>query len=135
MCQAPAPHENERRSAAWAGSGRIALWVEDGLGTIDTRTWKTHAIAADVTGAVATPYGIAAWTKTTDGIGVYKPDGTRRFQRLQGKQITAARAVGPTLYADTAANTRYSIDLRTGKTTGPLSTIARIITPSYVVIP
>jgi len=121
--------------AAWTGSGRIALWGEDGLGTIDTRTWKTSAIAPGVTGALATPYGIAAWTKAPDGLGVYEADGTRRFQLLQGRQITAATAVGTTLYADTTAKTRYSVDLRSGKTTGPLPTSARIVTPSYVVIP
>jgi hypothetical protein len=121
--------------AAWAGSARIAFWGESGLGTIDTRTWATRAIAPGVSGAVATRYGIAAWTKTPDGIAVYTPTGTRRFRLLQGQQVTAARAVGPYLYADTALRARYAIDLRTGKTTGPLPTGARIVTPSYVVIP
>ena len=121
--------------AAWAGSGRIALWGEGGLGTIDVRTWKTHAIAPGVSGALATPYGIAAWTKTPDGLAVYTPNGARRFRLLQGKQVTAATAVGPFLYADTAFRARYAIDLRTGKATGPLPTSARIVTPSYVVIP
>ncbi len=121
--------------AAWAGEGRIALWGEDGLGTIDTRTWTTHAIAPGVTGALATPYGVAAWTKTAEGLGVYRPDGRRRLQLLQGQQITSARAVGPYLYADTTAKTRYAIDLRIGKSSGPLPTSARIVAPSYVVIP
>ena len=60
---ARSPHsvalKDRQFKAAWAGAGRIALWGEDGLGTIDTRTWTTHAIAPGVTGAVATRYGIA----------------------------------------------------------------------------
>ena len=66
---------------------------------------------------------------------VYKPDGTRRFQRLQGRQIIAATSVGPYVCADTTANRRYSVDLRSGKATGPLPASARIVIPSYVVIP
>jgi hypothetical protein len=122
-------------SAAWAGSGHIALWGQDGLGTIDTRTWTTHAVADGVTGAVTTPQGIAAWTKGQDGVSVYRPDGSRRFHVLDGTRVTAARAIGAYLYADTDVDTRYSIDLRTGKTVGPLGTRARIIGPSFTVIP
>jgi hypothetical protein len=121
--------------AAWAGSGKIALWGEDGLVTIDVRTWNAHKIAPGVSGAVATRYGIAAWTKKADGLSVYRPNGTRRLRTLQGKQVTSATAVGPYLYADTTVKARYAIDLRSGKTTGPLPISARIVTPSYVVIP
>jgi hypothetical protein len=121
--------------AAWAGAGRIALWGEDGLGTIDTRTWTQHAIAPGVTGVVATPYGIAAWTDGPDGLNVYRPDGSRRLRLLEGTQVTAARAIGVYLYADTTLKTRYAIDLRTGKSVGPLKTSAQIIGPSFVTIP
>jgi len=47
-------------NATWAGYGKIALWGEDGLGMIDTRSWTTQAVAPNVTGAVATPLGLAA---------------------------------------------------------------------------
>ena len=120
--------------AAWAGAGRIALWGEDGLGTIDTRTWTTHAIAARVIGAVATRYGIAAWTDGPD-LNVYRPDGSRRFRLLEGIRVTAARAIGAYLYVDTTLKTRYAIDLRTGTSVGPLKTSAQIIGPSFVTIP
>jgi hypothetical protein len=121
--------------AAWAGDGRIALWGEDGLGTIDTRTWTTHAIAADVRHAIATPFGIAAWTDNpADGLTVYRPDGRQRLRLLVGKQVKAARAVGDYLYADTVDAARYSINLRTGKVVGPLSTDATILVPDLVAI-
>jgi hypothetical protein len=129
------PLNGKEFEAAWAGSGKIALWGEDGLGTIDTRTWTTHAIAPGVTGALATPYGIAAWTKTPDGIAVYRTDGSRRLQLLAGKQVKTAVTVGAYLYADTSTGARYSVDLRTGKTTGPLPPSAQIVIPSYAVIP
>ena len=120
--------------AAWAGAGRIAVWGEDGLGTIDTRTWTTDAIAARVIGAVATRYGIAAWTDGPD-LSVYRPDGSRRLRLLEGTQVSAARAIGAYLYVDTKLKTRYAIDLRTGKSVGPLKTSAQIIAPSFVTIP
>ena len=121
-------------TAAWAGSGRIALWGQDGLGTIDTRTWTTHPIAGGVTGAVTTRYGIAAWTANpADGLTVYRPDGSPRLHVLAGKAIRSAQAVGPYLYATVKA--RYSVDLRTGKVTGPLHTNATIIPPTLTLIP
>jgi len=121
--------------AAWAGAGRIAVWGEDGLGTIDTRTWTTHAIAGGITGAIATRYGIAAWTGGPDGLSVYRPDGSRRLHLLEGTHVTVARATGVYLYVDTTLETRYAIDLRTGKSVGPLETRAQIIEPSFVTIP
>jgi hypothetical protein len=120
--------------AAWAGGGKIALWGEDGLGTIDTRTWKTRSVARDVTDAVATPLGLAAWNKNSaDGLTVYRPDGKARFRGLVGKRVSIAFAVGDYLYPD-ADNARYSIDLRTGQVVGPLRR-ARIIVPDLVSIP
>ncbi len=122
--------------AAWAGSGKIALWGQDGLGTIDIRTWRTRAVAPGVTGVVATPFGLAAWTHDpAEGLSVYRPDGSRRLRVLAGKRIQAARAVGSYLYADTDTNTRYSVNLRTGKVTGPLPNNAEIIAPTLVPIP
>jgi hypothetical protein len=61
---------------ARAGDGRIALWDQDGLGTIDTRSWTTHPIASGVTDAVATQYGLAAWTN----------DPGKRIDRLQARR-------------------------------------------------
>jgi hypothetical protein len=121
--------------AAWAGAGRIALWGADGLGTIDTRTWTTHAIAPGVSGAVATRYGIAAWTGGPDGLNVYRPDGSRRLRLFEGTQVTAARAIGAYLYVDSTLKTRYAVDLRTGKSVGPLKSSAQIVGPSFVTIP
>jgi len=122
-------------AATWAGAGKLALWGKDGLGTIDTRTWSTQAIAPGVTGAVATPFGLATWTADpADGLTVYRPDGRRRLRVLAGKRIHTTVAVGGYLYAD-VADDRYSVDLRTGKVTGPLSRDARILAPDLVAIP
>ena len=49
--------------------------------------------------------------------------------------MTAARVIGAYLYADTKRHSRYALDLRTGKSVGPLKTSAEIIEPSYVTIP
>ena len=122
--------------AAWAGTGRIALWGEDGLGTIDTRTWTTHAIAADVRHAITTPFGIAAWTDNpAGGVTVYKPEGNERFRVLPGKRVKTATAVGDYLYADTDGHTRYSINLRTGKVMRTLRPDAKILVPDIIAIP
>lgn len=122
--------------AAWAGAGKIALWGEDGLGTIDTRTWKTRAIAAGVEKAIATPLGIAAWsTNAGDGLTVLRPDGTRRFQVLMDRYLGRAQAVGGYLYVDTGGGSRYSVNLRTGEVVGPLNQSGAIISPTLVSIP
>jgi hypothetical protein len=123
--------------ATWAGGGKIALWGRDGLGMIDTRTWTTQAIAPDVTGALATPLGLATWTNDpADGLTVYRPDGSARFHVLIGKltkSITpsAITAFGNYLYVRSG---EYSVDLRTGKVLGPLPNHAKVITPSLVPI-
>jgi hypothetical protein len=123
-------------AASWAGGGRIALWGEDGLGTIDTRTWTTHAIARNIKDALATRHGIAAWTTDpADGLTIYLPDGRQRLRLLVGTQVKAARAVGDYLYAGTADAARYSVNLRTGKVVGPLATDATILVPDLVAIP
>jgi hypothetical protein len=122
--------------AAWAGSGQIALWGQDGLGAIDVRTWRTRAVASGVTGALATPYGLAAWADDSpDGLAVYRPDGTRRLRVLVGKRVLAAVAVGDYLYAHVGAGGRYSINLSTGKVAGPLPNDSTIVTPTLVAIP
>jgi hypothetical protein len=117
--------------AAWAGDGRIAVWGEDGLGTIDTRTWTTHAITGPVAGAITTPFGIAAWTDNpADGLTVYRPDGGQRLRVLAGKRIKTASALGGYLYADTVGHARYSINFRTGKVTRTLRPTQRSWCPT-----
>jgi hypothetical protein len=119
-------------SAAWSGGGRIALWGQDGLGTIDTRTWTTHSLAPAIVGAVGTPFGLAAWSE--QGITVYRPAGTVRLHALAGLAVQSAQSVGDYLYAQSGAR-RYAINLRTGVTYGPLSARATIVTPGFVSIP
>ena len=121
--------------AVWAGAGKIALWGKDGLGTIDTRTWKTHAIAPGVTDVVATPFGLATWTNDpNDGLTVYRPDGSLRLgMGLEGKRVKAVYRAGEYLYVD--ANARHSVNLRTGTVTGPLRSNATIVEPEMVPLP
>ena len=128
--------------AAWAGAGKLALWGNDGLGTTDTRTWQTHHIASNIGGALATPFGIAAWGLPADGLTVYRPDGSRRLRVLVGKDVDGAQAVGGYLYADTHEidrHDRYSVDLRTGKVVGHHrgwgNIIFGILEPTLVPIP
>jgi hypothetical protein len=132
--------------ADWAGQGRLALWGEDGLGTIDTRTWTSHAISADVRSALTTSHGIVAWRYGTAGVRVYRQDGSLRFTVLSDKVIPGDTinpwlppssgppiVAGPYLYV--WADHRYTIDLRTGRVIGRARPDARIATPSYISIP
>jgi hypothetical protein len=122
-------------AATWAGSGKIALWGQDGLGTIDTRTWTTQAVAANtnITGVLATPFGLAAWTDNrADGLAVYRSDGSKRLQVLIGTPIRTVDALGNFLYVNAG---RYSVDLRNGKVFGPIKTRATVVTPTLVPIP
>jgi len=121
--------------AAWAGAGKLALWGPDGLGTIDTRTWKTHHIASGVGNAVATPFGIAAWGDPAGELTVYRPDGSTRL-RMQ-VEVRSAQAVGGYLYVNLGEPNGHSVDLRTGKVVGPLrpDAVLWIPQPDLVAIP
>jgi hypothetical protein len=125
--------------AAWAGAGKLALWGNDGLGTIDTRTWKTHHIAPNVVGAVATPFGIAAWGDPAGGVTVYRSDGRMRLRVLVGTRVGAADAVGGYLYVNPGDwGSEYSVDLRTGNVVGPLratNVVLGVLQPDLVAIP
>jgi hypothetical protein len=86
-----------------------------------------------VTGAVATPLGLAAWTSDpADGLSVYRSDGSRRLQLLVGKPIRAVRAFSDFLYVN--ADGQYSVDLRTGEVFGPLANRATVVTPTLASI-
>jgi hypothetical protein len=120
--------------AAWAGRGRIALWGADGLGLIDTRDWSAHAVAPGVTDVVATPRGLIAWNRNgNDGLAVYRPDGSLRFRRLAGKAVQSVVSLG--VYAYVTAGDRYSVNLRTGRVSGPLVSSAQVVVPDIVDIP
>jgi hypothetical protein len=113
--------------AVWAGAGRIALWGADGLGLIDTRDWSTHAVAADVTAVARTSYGLLA--TGNDGLALYRPTGALAFRRLHGHSVGSVVAIGRYAYAETDAG-RFSIDLSSGRLTGPLASRARIVQSS-----
>ena len=119
--------------AAWAGHGRIALWGQDGLGTIDVRRWVVQHIASGVKGAVTTRFGIVAWTQNpAGGLMLYRPEGRAMWRVLEGTHVRSVHAVAERVYAD--ADARYSIDLRTGAVIGPLQDEVTIITPDLVLI-
>ena len=132
----PRPPQRQAVRGRLAGSGKIALWGEDGLGTIDTGTWTTHAIAPGVSRRPRHPVRHRRLDEER-----------RRDRRLHARRHPTVPAApgqadhrppppsAPTSTPPPPPRTRYSVDLRTGKTTGPLPTSARIVTPSYVVIP
>jgi hypothetical protein len=120
--------------AVWAGRGRIALWGADGLGTIDTRSWTTKAVAPAATGAIATPYGIVTWVgESPGGLSVYRPDGTLRFTVLRAEIVRSAESVGRHLYV--RATHRYAIDLTNGRVLGRVPGSVRLALPSFVLLP
>jgi hypothetical protein len=123
-----------RFQAAWAGRGRIALWGADGLGLIDTRDWSAHAVAPAVTDVIPTASGLVAWNRNgDDGLAVYRPDGSLRFRRLTGKAVGFVVSLG--LYAYVTVGDRFSVNMRTGRVSGPLASKARIVVPDIVDIP
>jgi hypothetical protein len=120
--------------AVWAGRGQIALWGANGLGTIDTRTWKTRALAPAATHVVATRHGIAAWDGgRPGGITVYRPDGSVRFRALDRQTVRSAEAADRYLYVRAAH--RYAIDLVTARIVGRVRADARTALPSIVPLP
>lgn len=120
-------------SAEWAGGSRIALWGPDGLGTIDTRSWTTKAVAQAAVGVVATPYGLVTWTGGRSGVTIYRADGTRRFTTMPAAIVRSAEAVGRYLYV--VAGRRYAVDLVTGRVVGRVRRDARIAQPSFLALP
>lgn len=120
--------------AAWAGNGRVALWGADGLGVIDTNTWTAHAIAPGITDALPTAYGVLAWRKSHAGLALYRPGGELRFRVLTRRTVTNVVTGDRYAYATTTSG-RFSIDLQSGLITGPLSTRARLLPPSFVPAP
>ena len=140
--------------AAWAGQGKIAVWGQDGLGTIDTRTWTTQSIDAEpkslpteTSSVISTPYGIVSWAYDAPGVRVYRPDGSLRFTVLADENIKALYdnrgkpvpgsvppvVVGRYLYI--VGNQRTTIDLAAGRVVGPARLDAKLAAPSYVPIP
>jgi hypothetical protein len=121
--------------AIWAGHHQIALWGADGLGVIDTRTWKPHALAPDATGAVPTRYGIVTWdANATEGVSVYASNRTRRLHLLPKEHIEAVSALGRYAYARNADGKQYAIDLKTGRVR-KVRADAELAVPTLVSIP
>ena len=130
--------------AAWAGQGMIAVWGQDGLGTIDTRTWTTQSVDAEARSST-TPYGIVSWVYETPGVRVYRPDGSLRFTALADENIKSPyddrgvpKSVPPVVvgrYLYIVGNRRTTIDLAAGRVVGPARLDAKLAAPSYVPIP
>lgn len=140
--------------AAWAGQEKIAVWGQDGLGTIDTRTWTTQSIDAApksvpdyASSVIATPYGIVSWAYDSPGVRVYRPDGSLRFTALADENIKApyddrgrpvpgsVRPVVVGRYLYIVGNRRTTVDLAAGRVVGPARLDAKVAAPSYVPIP
>jgi len=123
---------------AWAGGDHIALvayrcsgttCAEGGLSLIDTRNWSVQQVDPNVTDVAPAPGALIAWNRTMPtGITAYRPDGSVSFHALAGEEVHSVGVTARYAYADTAAS-RFSIDLRTGQVTGPLSSRTRLILP------
>jgi hypothetical protein len=115
--------------AAWAGNGRIALWgATAGLWLLDTRAWTIKLIDARATDAEPTPQGLLAWTPGLSGVSLYRPDGTLRFHSLGAHSVQTVETSDSFAYVE--ADGRYSVDLRNGRSTGPLASTAQLVLPA-----
>lgn len=122
------------RGVAWAGRGHVAFWGSRGLGVIDTRAWSTRVIDARATDVRIGANALIAWNgEAATGVTVYSADGELRFRALGGRKVAG---VGTTArYAYVNASGRFSIDLRTGRVRGPLTSGAVPILPDLLSLP
>jgi len=74
-----------------------------------------------------TSYGLLA--TGNDGLALYRPTGALAFRRLHEHSVGPVVAIGRYAYAETDAG-RFSIDLSSGRLTGPLASRARIVQSS-----
>jgi hypothetical protein len=140
---APPTGEWSMTGAAWLGSGTLAVWASDGGGTppspagltfVDTRSWRARVVDPAISHAAAARGWVVGWTASArDGVAVYGRGGFERLRALAGREIRWVDALARYAYAwaDCSAPTglescsRFSVDLGTGRVTGPLRSRAR----------
>jgi len=119
---------------AWAGAGHLAFWGLAGLTLIDTRDWSARLVDASTTDVAVAPNAVVAWNrKAATGLTVYAPDGSMRFRALAGHRVLGVGVSAR--YAYVTGGGRFSVDLRSGRVTGPLRSRARLVLPDLLDLP
>jgi hypothetical protein len=132
---------DSRTFAVWGSDGVSATRspLPAGLTFVDTRGWSTRVVDAAISNAVVAQAGasVVGWTAgAPTGVSFFGRGGHRRFGVLAGHQVRWVDASGNYAYvsADCVATrlgscSRFSVDLRSGRVTGPLRTRARPLAP------
>jgi hypothetical protein len=120
--------------AAWAGAGRLAVWGPSGLTLIDTRDWSARLVDQTATDVAVAPNSVVSWSrKAATGLTVYAPDGSVRFRALAGRTVLGVGVSAR--YAYLTGGGRFSVDLRSGRVTGPLRSRATLVLPNLLDLP
>ena len=134
--------EPSRLRLTWAGQGTLVLRkprlragvVSPGVWSIDIRDGSSRLVDADATGARVSTRSIVTWSrKAATGIKVYEPGGALRFNAVPTRRVKNVVVTARYAYVD--AGGRYSVDLRSGKMTGPLASRARLVVPDLLDLP
>jgi hypothetical protein len=119
----------------WAGEGTLVLWSSDaqrpGLWSIDIRDGSSGLVDAAATDVRISTRSIVAWNReAATGIKVYEPGGARRLTAVPTRRVTNVAVTARHAYVH--AGGRYSVDLRSGKVSGPLASRARLVVPDLL---
>jgi hypothetical protein len=130
------------RALTWAGQGTLVLRkprpragvVPAGVWSIDIREGSSRLVDAAATDVRVSTRSIITWNReAATGIKVYEPGGALRFTAVPTRRVTNVVVTARHAYVD--AGGRYSLDLRSGKVTGPLPRRARLVVPDLVDLP
>ena len=128
------------RDSTGACSCLIALWRDPavsgggGVWVIDARDWSVHSVDDQATDVRVAPNTLVTWDRrSATGVTGYRPGGTLLFHALPGKAVSN---VGVTArYGYVEAGGRFSLDLGTGRVTGPLRNRADLVLPDLLDLP
>ena len=122
----------------WAGERTLVLQLYDGrrhgVWSIDIRDGSSRLVDAAATDVRVSTRSIVTWNRgAATGIKVYEPGGALRFTAVPTRRVS--NVVVTSRYAYVDAGGRYSVDLRSGKVTGPLPSKARLVVPDLLALP
>jgi hypothetical protein len=130
------------RALTWAGQGTLVLRkprvragvAPPGVWSIDIRDGSSRLVDAAATDVRVSTNSIVAWNReAATGIKVYEPGGALRFTAVPTRRVTNVVVTARYAYVD--AGGRYSVDLRSGKVSGPLASRARLVVPDLLDLP
>jgi hypothetical protein len=119
----------------WAGEGTLVLRPYEarrhGVWSIDIRVGSSRLVDAAATDVRVSTRSIVTWNRgAATGIKVYEPGGALRFTAVPTRRVTKVAVTASYAYVD--AGGRYSVDLRSGKVSGPLASRARLVVPDLL---